>query len=366
MGRMGQGEQSPDQGPISRAELCEIYSGGLGRTPEAVAISTPEGQIVQANGSAHQLLLYAPDELLGMSTSEVWADPRDRARMLEQMGGSGSVVGRARLRRKDGEIRDWYVAGALVPLEARTFVFWLGHDVTGQRRTENEIVDLTSALRAANDERRRLVALVIHAVEQGRDRLVSEVNDGVVQQLTAAQLRLRSTASRVSPELRGDLRAVEESLTASMSELRDVMREFRGPVLERGGLVAATRRALQELEAAGAFTIELDGDVGSDPSADIATLAYRVIHETLVDIRDRGRADHVGVHLDRNGDEMSVVIRDDGPASQEEVSSGNVGSQVLQALVRSAGGSFDVTSGPDGRTVSFTLPTSLTVGMHDF
>lgn len=363
---MGQGEQPPDHERIPHAELCEIYSGGIRDTADAVGISTPEGQIIEANGSAHRLLHYQPDELLGMPTSEVWADPDDRVSMLEQMRRTGSVVGRARLLRKGGEIREWYVAGALVPRGERTFVFWLGHDVTDERLSEDEVLEFTTALRAANDERRRLVALVIHAVERERDRFVSEVNDGVVQQLTAAQIRLRSTEARMSPELRGELRAVEESLTASMSALRKVMREFRPRVLERGGLAGATRLALNELEAAGAFTTELDGDVGSDPSEDVASLAYRIIHETLVDIRDRGRAGHVAVHLDRQGSEMSVVIADNEPAADAQgASTWNISSQVLQALIRSVGGSFGVTSEPEGRTVSFTLPMSLTADTND-
>ncbi len=70
---------------------------------EGIAITTPEGEILDVNSATQQIFGYSREELLSMNAAELHADPAQREAIAEELAENGRVTAReVRLRRKDG------------------------------------------------------------------------------------------------------------------------------------------------------------------------------------------------------------------------------------------------------------------------
>ncbi len=111
--------------------------------PSAVGISTvAEGRFVDVNEGFTRLTGYKREDVVGRTTLELgmWADPSERAIVLEELRQQGYLHNReGRLRTKSGEIRSLMVSIHIIQLGSTPCLIYLGHDITERKQAEEAL-----------------------------------------------------------------------------------------------------------------------------------------------------------------------------------------------------------------------------------
>ncbi len=121
------------------------------------------------------------------------------------------------------------------------------------------------------------------------------------------------------------LAAIESSARGAMTELRELLRlltpDDEPPATTRTASLSQVGDLVERCRTAG-LTVQLDGDldVGLSPLADLA--AYRLIQEALTNTMRHAPGATARVQLHRHGNQLEIVVCDDGPAVADHVPSG--------------------------------------------
>jgi PAS domain S-box-containing protein len=323
-----------------------------------------DDRIVDLNTSAERLLGRARTESLGQSPGDIgWPiDPEERQSVLDELRRSGISVGRTHLRRSDGEVREIYRAGALIEVAGRSYAFWIARDVTGQHLSDAEAAELQESMRRSIAERRRLITRLIHVTDQERARLADELRAGPIQRLTASQLMIEVAQADADAEQRRRLEDVQGSIAATIRDLRRITMAVRPPVLQREGLGPAVRALLVEFQETYGVPSHLEDRMAGDPaSPDAEAIAYRVIFDVLMVVRDAGARERVLVTLELDGEDIAVaiVVQRTTPEPGDLGIASGLGLETLRDLLSDIGGSLDVSTAPSGMVISATIPRIL-------
>ena len=112
-------------------------------SPDAVYISTLEGQIIDINKAGEEIFGYEYTELIGMNTLQFYADPKDRDRLAEEIQQRGYIRNFAvRMLRKDGKIIDCLITSSVRKSPEDDAVYYQGiiRDVTELKRLESQLI----------------------------------------------------------------------------------------------------------------------------------------------------------------------------------------------------------------------------------
>jgi signal transduction histidine kinase len=181
--------------------------------------------------------------------------------------------------------------------------------------------------------------------------------------MTAVGLRLGALLRTL--EHPGDLRVVEqlqETVELSISRLRALMFELRPPGLDRGGLVAAVRDLVNEMD--GSFPLcRIDDQLVREPVEEIRTTAYRIAVEALLNVQRHARASGVEVLFAQRDGGVLLRVRDDGigvpPEAVAEPRPGHLGLTSIRERAEAAGGWSRIEAVASGGTVvEAWLPTA--------
>ncbi|MDQ7843193.1 MAG: sensor histidine kinase [Armatimonadota bacterium] len=190
--------------------------------------------------------------------------------------------------------------------------------------------------------------------------LAREIHDGIQHLLVTMSARLDLAARLVEeapPRARAILAGERDALRRAVDELRYLVRRLRSAA--GGDLSSALRDQIAALAERWPFSLEVDLPPTLprlSPGAEHALL--RVIQEALTNVAKHADAATVEVTMAAADGHLRCTIRDDGrgfdPAAVRDR-----GLAGLEARVRSAGGSFQVTSAPgQGTTVAAAFPVS--------
>jgi PAS domain S-box-containing protein len=186
--------------------------------------------------------------------------------------------------------------------------------------------------------------------EAERERLAADLHDHALQQL--AGLRWMLTAQGADDAAMAELADLEDSLRGQVTRLLSVVHE--------SGLEAAVHRLATE--ATTPTVIVADGDLSAVPLG-VADLAWRSTRELLRNVDQHASATCATVEVSAGTDTIRIAVTDDGIGFAPEVwasarHTGHVGLATLREGALASGGSFAVSSGPDGKgtRVSLTLP----------
>ncbi|HUE77439.1 MAG TPA: EAL domain-containing protein, partial [Longimicrobiales bacterium] len=108
---------------------------------DAIYMTDRDGEILELNQAALDLLGYEADDLIGRSVLSLYVDPADRERFLQEVDARGHVREfEVRLRRRDGEER-WCLVSAWVRREAENVAGYQGiiHDITDRKGIEEQL-----------------------------------------------------------------------------------------------------------------------------------------------------------------------------------------------------------------------------------
>jgi signal transduction histidine kinase len=198
----------------------------------------------------------------------------------------------------------------------------------------------------------------VAAAEAERDRWARELHDETLQSLSA--LRFGLSAARRSDRAEDLDRAVAQAvdqIEESIANLRGLITDLRPAALDEIGLQAAVEALVERGQRHG---IEVDvsiqlaykrGLARTRLSDELETALYRIIQEALTNAGKHGQATRAVVEIHEEGDEVHLLVRDDGRGFDAEQKREGFGLLGIHERVALLDGELEIDSAPERGTV---------------
>ncbi len=344
-------EQRVAERTAALRETEERFRGIFEHAAEGIAVTDLEGRFVQCNAAYAAIVGHTESELRAMQLqSLIYPDDRPHNMQLVRQVMSGQVASfgvENRYITKSGAPVWVYKHGSILRDDqgTPTHLMVLATDITQRKRDEEE-------LRRQRARLEELAAKLLTAQEDERRRIARELHDDLTQRMAALAIDLQSIrpptpgfeASLAAPLHRAGKMA--EQLT---TDLQRLAHQLHPSLLEHAGLEAAVQELVEEYEArAGLKTEVLVRNLPAALSLDRATCLYRVLQESLQNVRKHANATHVLVQLLGTTRGVGLCIYDDGRGFNlaQETSGGpkGLGLISLEERVGALHGTFRVKS----------------------
>lgn len=214
-----------------------------------------------------------------------------------------------------------------------------------RRRSHLELASAREGLRDAEARFRRAATTAIRAQEEERRRIARELHDDVSQRLVSLSLEL-------------ELAGVSESIAAEVRGLAEVVhghsRRLHPRLVESLGL----REAI-ETEIA-SFGDRFDGRVefiandrrdADEIPLEIASVAFRLVQESLRNVARHAGAEVVEIRLETSEEELRLAVEDDGCGFESAATPRGLGVVSMRERVALVGGDIAFGVGPLGGTL---------------
>ena len=213
---------------------------------------------------------------------------------------------------------------------------------------------LARRLQRVGQEREQALQRSLDASDRERRRIAGDLHDGPVQELAGLSMRLSAAAEGADdPQQREVLEETAGAVRGSVRTLRSAIVGVYPPNLQSAGLGPALADLTARLPSEG---LEVSLDI-ADPAGYgevVDQLLFRACQEALRNVEKHAGATHVGVLIRREGATVVLEVSDNGrgiPSERTPSAQGHLGLQIVEDLVRDAGGSVRVAAGERGGTV---------------
>ena len=227
----------------------------------------------------------------------------------------------------------------------------------GQRQMIDELEQLHRDLSLAEREQ---------VLRQERERIAAELHDRIEQAIFTLGLKVNEILDReqVTEPIATDLGGVRQLAIHTSEAVREAIFALSLPRPAAGGLLSELRR----LVSAAGKSEELEADlvVSGEPfrlGAESENTLYILAREALANVVRHARARRVLVSLRYSGDQVDLVIQDDGVGASEQIlkhyqeSGTHFGMKRSRRQVEDLGGTFDVSNGEEsGLAIRVRLP----------
>jgi two-component system cell cycle sensor histidine kinase/response regulator CckA len=149
--RLHASEERSRQAEEALRQSHEKFAKAFQSSPDTLVMSRlTDGRIVEVNEVFVGLTGFSREEALGRTTIDLdlWVDPQDRQRYLEDLrSGAGVRDQPARFRKKVGTVIDGLVSGEIIPLGDELVALTTIRDITDRKLAEEERSTLEAQLR---------------------------------------------------------------------------------------------------------------------------------------------------------------------------------------------------------------------------
>lgn len=258
-------------------------------------------------------------------------------------------------------------------IQFKPLSMWLSISVNSPKRgyfvatfvdiTERKIIE--NKLRHSEAQFRLFSQKIIKAQEDERARIARELHDQLAQELVV----LRREALSLIEKLKGPASHNEGtgiiSLVDNISDkVRKMSVELRPKMLDELGLIRALQWYLQDFEHRAGVHCLFNygcGDIQEDTvNREVATAAYRIFQEAMLNIRKHSKADSVIVDIYGQNGKLIIVVTDNGIGFdnhnlKDRSSLGILGMKERASIV---GGSMQIKGNKGhGTKITISLPT---------
>lgn len=228
--------------------------------------------------------------------------------------------------------------------------FELREEIAERKRVEEELRKSLGQLRA-------LAARIQVVREEERTMIAREMHDELGQACTAIKMDLASIRRKTTPrqnQVRDRVDSSIELVDRMIFMVRRIASELRPRTLDDLGLIAALEWQAQEFEARTGIRSQIslpEEPLSLDPER--ATAIFRIFQESLTNVARHAEATQVDASLERHGDQLTFVIRDNGKGFDVEQarlrrSLGLVGMRERALLL---GGEIKIEASPGSGTI---------------
>ncbi|MGB2814847.1 MAG: sensor histidine kinase [Dehalococcoidales bacterium] len=203
------------------------------------------------------------------------------------------------------------------------------------------------------------------AIIEERRRIAREIHDGVAQSLSYLNLKTKSVSDLLTSN--NSVQALTE-----LNEIREVVQNTYEDIRESIDQLSTEIRSVSVLPALGNYVNEFSSNNGipvefgvSRPFAQLSPVAelqlLRIAQEALTNVRRHAMASGVELTLSNTGDEVEMIVKDDGKGFKleelEKYTPGYHGLNIIKERAEGLGGNFSITTAPgQGTEVKINLP----------
>jgi signal transduction histidine kinase len=161
--------------------------------------------------------------------------------------------------------------------------------------------------------RQLLLESLVSAQEDERKRLARELHDRAGQSLTHILVRLKAIERKSNqPEIQESLNSLEEIVSNTIDQIRDLSYRLRPPALDEFGLNAALRSLVNQMASEANIQVECGCELEETLSPQVEVMIYRIAQEGLTNVVRHARAKHIKVTLSKRLQQIYLGIEDDG------------------------------------------------------
>ena len=348
-------------------QLVDTMSEGLGVRDEG-------GLIIYANDSLCEMCGYSQEEVIGRSVVD-FLDP-DSRKVFDQrtVRRTGQIANyELVLIRKDGVKRRVRVSEVpITDSQGRSSgSFGVISDITERAKAEELLRQSEADLRRSSENLRALTARLITAQEEESKRISRELHDDFNQNIAALVIGIETIKKQIPesaktlPEQLTELQRQAETLS---DDVRRVAHTLHPSILDHLGLVVALESYCAEFtQKTGIKTKFTHRNIRRALSKDVALCLYRVVQESLQNVRKHSDAKQAEVSVTKTKGRVCLAVSDDGVGFDTELQSGErgIGLTSMEERVRLVSGSFSVQSLPgEGACVDVRIPLRKRVGTN--
>jgi len=239
-------------------------------------------------------------------------------------------------------------------------------DISRRKEAEAALRRYQLELEANRTELRELAGKLFTAQEEERRRIACELHDDYCQRITAVILEVGSVSKScqaLAPSLVPRMDVMREKLVEILDEFRQLSHELHPRNLDTLSLASCMRTLVQEVADYGRLQIEFEErNVPARLPMPIVIGLYRLLQESLSNIRKHANATCARVRLSGDSDGVTLSISDDGTGFETGRTADRkkgVGLTSMQERVRPLGGHVSIESRPgQGTTITATIPLS--------
>ena len=192
--------------------------------------------------------------------------------------------------------------------------------------------------------------------EAERLRIAQELHDQVGQELTAALLLLSRVESRAPAELRATVGEAQDSVRASLEDVRRIGIELRPEALDDLGLESALAVLCDRFaQRSGLEVTYRVAESLPELSASEELVIYRVAQEALTNVARHSGSDRAELSLQPDDDRLVLIVRDRGRGLGNGGTDGT-GIRGMRERAGLIGAAIEVRDGRPGTEVCLRLP----------
>ena len=325
------------------------------RMNEGAAVLSSDHTVLHCNGRFARFLGAGLQSVIGSSMLDlVWPDDHPKLDALLRRAAQRNCRGEIRLQSRKGAPLSVHLSLNPLRLDSTRAVCLIASDLSEMKRAEQE-------LRASSEQLRNLAAHLLSVREEERARISREVHDELGQSLTAVKMDLAWLAGRL-PRRNGPMlkriRSTRQLADSIIQSIRRISTELRPAVLDLG-LAAAVEWQVQEFQARSGIQCKVRLLTREVVASNASTAMFRIFQETLTNVARHAKATRAEVVLQKQGDRLVLLIRDNGRGFDQTDPSLSKSLGLLGMRERAAilGGRVNIFSAPGkGTTVTAWIP----------
>jgi len=366
-------ERKQTEDALKEAE--ERHRAVFEQAADSIMLFDPEtGAMVEFNDRACENLGYTREEFetISLADIDVAESPQETAKHIERLVKEGGAAFETRHRTKNGELRNVLVRSKVVSVQGKKLIVSILHDITEQKRAEEElrkhrfhledlVAERTAELTRSQQQLRSLAAYIQATREEERASLAREIHDEFGQMLTSLTMDLSSVEQLISEVDDDDLRHLLLEKVQSMSGLSDetmrtvrrISAALRPSVLDHFGVVAAIEWFAQDFqERTGIVCTVTSTEKTLEVGKGTSTALFRICQEALTNVARHADATRVAISIKNKDKIHTLTVKDNGRGITETETHNQESFGILgmQERALSIGGDFRISGHPNNGT----------------
>ena len=231
-------------------------------------------------------------------------------------------------------------------------------DVSRRRAVEEALRQHQLELEANRVELQDLMAKLFTAQEEERRRIACDLHDDHCQRITALILEasaMEKVIRAVVPSLVPRMSALKIKLSDILDDFRHMTHELHPRHLDTVSLACSMRTYIKEFMDYSNLDVNFqEQDVPAQLPMPLTICLYRLLQESLGNIRKHANAKHVAVSLSGQSGQVELRVTDDGSGFNSSENKKGLGLTSMQERVRPLRGQVTIDSTP-GRGTAITV-----------